>query len=126
MMLIDTDVIVDYARGFTKAQQFLNSTYKVHKYSISVVTAIEFVKGARDKRAQKIAEDLISKFSVMEITDKISKRSFELIKKFHLNYSLALADSLIASTALEYKARLLTKNQKDFDFIPSLSVESPY
>lgn len=126
MIIIDTDVLVDYARGFAKAQHFLDSTYSKQKYSISVVTAVELVKGARDKRAQKVAENLISKFQIVLVSDKMSRRCFELVKKYHLNYSLALADSLVASTALAHRAKLLTKNLKHFDFIPLLEVESPY
>lgn len=126
MIIIDTDVIIDYARSFFKAQKFLDSTYRRGKYSISVVTAIELVKGARDKRVQEVAENLIAKFEIVEISEKISVRCFELIKKYHLSHSLALADSLVASTSLEHGAKLLTRNLKDFNFIPSLKVESPY
>ena len=126
MIILDTDVIIDYIRGFAKAQQFLDSTYKKQRYSISFVTAVELIKGARDKKAQKVAEELISKFQIVEMGETISRRCFDLVKRYHLNHSLALADSLIASSALEYRAKLLTKNLKDYDFIPKLKVESPY
>lgn len=126
MTLLDTDILIDYLRGFSTSQDFLDSAYQYGHYSISVITAIELIRGVRDKKSQKVAEDLISKFQIVEITTKISTRAFELIKAYHLNQSLALADSFIASTVLEHHAKLLTRNLRDFDFIPKLNVQSPY
>ncbi|AMJ66972.1 hypothetical protein AXW84_17195 [Hymenobacter sp. PAMC 26628] len=41
---------------------------------------------------------------------------------FSLSKGLRLADALIAATALHHAAPLLSKNQRDFRFIPGLKL----
>ena len=43
-----------------------------------------------------------------------------LIQDFKLSHGLAIADSLIAATAIETKLKLFTYNLKDFRFINDL------
>jgi len=42
-----------------------------------------------------------------------------------LSHGLLIADGLIAATALEYDEAFITKNQRDYRFIPELKLQ-PY
>lgn len=126
MIIIDSDILVDYLRNHKPARKFVDSTFKKRQYYISVITAIELIRGAKDRESQVVAQDLISKYQIPCLSEKISLLSYKLITKYHLSHSLAMADALIAATALKHKAQLLTKNVKDFDFIPKIKVKSPY
>lgn len=112
-MIIDTDALIWYYRGNEKAKQVIIDAMP---FCVSVVTYIELLQGARDKNElNKIAND-VSRWnvSVLNITERISKRSVALIKQYALSDGLMLADALIAATAIEYDKRILTGNAKHY------------
>lgn len=57
--------------------------------------------------------------------EAISRRADELIGQYYLGYNLEIPDALIAATVIEYNLPLLTKNQRDFRFVPEI-VLFPY
>lgn len=126
MIIVDSDILIDYSRSYRPAQQFLDSTFRKNRYCISVITAIELIRGSQDKESQAVAQDLISKYPILVLSKEISLQSYRLVQKYHLNYSLGMADAFIAATSLQHKAYLLTRNLKHFDFIPDIKVKSPY
>jgi predicted nucleic acid-binding protein len=112
-LIIDTDVLIWYYRGVEKAKQAL---IDATPFSVSAVTYIELLQGARDKNElNKIVNDVNGwNVSVLDITEQISKRSIDLIKQYALSEGLMLADALIAATAIEYDKRILTGNSKHY------------
>ena len=45
---------------------------------------------------------------------------------FFLSHGLVIPDALIAATALEHGLALYTRNVRDFQMIPSLTLVRPY
>jgi predicted nucleic acid-binding protein len=45
-----------------------------------------------------------------------------LLKQYRLSHALGIPDALIAATALGEEIPLVTKNQRDFRFIPDLKL----
>ena len=53
---------------------------------------------------------------------RISIRADQLVTRYFLSYHLAVADALIAATALKYNLPLLSKNQRDFQFMREIGL----
>ena len=60
----------------------------------------------------------------MPITPAIGWRAAVLIDNLALSHGMRLADALIAATAVELKATLLTANAKHFSAIEGLDIEA--
>ena len=68
--------------------------------AISVITYLELVVGCRNKREQREAQKLPTRFNLLHINDFISAQAKELVEKYFLSHGLLIPDALIAATAL--------------------------
>ena len=94
-------------------------------WRISVVTYIELAQGCRDKQElARVKKGLaLSQTETLPINTAISERAMQLVDAYALSHGMKLADSLIAATALEHGATILTSNGKHFNVVDGLSVE---
>jgi len=122
-MLIDSDVLVWLTRGHVGAAQRL---YALEVWRISAVTYIELAQGCRDKAdLARLKKGLAARRTeIVPITPAISRRAAELIDALALSHGLRLADALIAATAIEHQATLLTANAKHFSAVEGLHFEA--
>ncbi len=118
--LVDTDILIDVTRGMESSIRSLQTYAERSEPAISVVTQLELLIGSRDKAELQKIERFIARFEVLWIDPLISSQSVNLIRQYRLSHGLLLADSLIAATALTLNLPLLTKNQRDFQFIEGL------
>ena len=116
--LVDTTVLVDHLRGKTKASKFLERD----DYLVSAITLAELLQGARNKKEQKIIEELISQLAVSWGNKTINQLAIELIQVYFLKHNLRFLDALIAATALQGNLILVTANTKHFQFISGLKL----
>lgn len=117
LILVDSDVLIDVLRKDALAETLLTTLGSVGPLGISVVSRMETIRGCLNAEVQQQAEKLLRRFQVIALDSSISRRADELITRFYLGYNLAVADALIAATALEYDLPLLSKNQRDFLFL---------
>lgn len=127
-IICDTDVLIDY---FDKNQSrnasptnILESLIGLDNVIISSITKMELLYGATNKLDLGIINKKIKRFSIVLINERINLTAIGLIQEFKLSHGLAIADSLIAATAIETKLRLFTYNLKDFKFISDLTLYS--
>ena len=122
MIMIDTDVIIWYMRGNSKAKAAVE---KLNNFFISVVTYMELVQGMRNKRELILLRSALRKWNVkiLFINEDISAKSMFLVEQHYLSSSLVLADALIAATAVANGLKLLTGNTKHYKIIKDLDVE---
>lgn len=120
--LIDSDVLIDVLRQDTTATQVLAVMRQQGQLAVSVVTRMEIVVGCRDKTALQRAERLLKTFAMLPLNEHISMATDVLITAYYLSSGLRIPDALIAATAVYHAAPLLTKNQRDFRFIPDLQL----
>ena len=89
--------------------------------AISVVTRIEALGFHRLRADEEIAlRLLLSSFDEYPITLRTAAGAIELRRQ----RKMSLGDALIAATCLEHGLKLATRNASDFDWIPSLTVDS--
>ncbi len=124
MLIIDTDILIDAARKIPSAVDYLEQAETTTGLAISAVTQMELLVGARDKRAQRNIEQFLARFTLFKLNAAISDTAYDLLLKYRLSHGLAIADSLIAATAIVTAQPLATKNRKDFRFIKGLKLQA--
>ena len=122
LTIIDTDILIDVARGNSDTIDCLLSLEKSSTLAISVVTQMELIIGCRNKKELKDLEKFLRRFQILKITDRISDVTIDLLQQYYLSPSLLIADGLIAATALVHNESFITKNQRDFRFIVGLNL----
>jgi predicted nucleic acid-binding protein len=118
-MLVDTDVIIWALRGNHKAAAAIN---RESELCLSVVSYMELLKGARDKRELLAIRKFLREvgFEFLPITASISQRAVMYMEEYALTSGLNMADALVAATAVEQSLAICTANDKHYGDIPDL------
>ncbi len=124
--LIDTDILVDWSRGFTQATEFLNEAFGSTGITISAVTVLELIAGCRNSAQLADVKRSLARFTVLPLNERVSNITQSLMEEFTLSHGLLLADALIAAAALDSGLALYTKNIRHFRMIPELLIIQPY
>jgi predicted nucleic acid-binding protein len=89
--------------------------------TISVITECELLAStALSTREERRIMDLLELLPRVAVTSRIARAAAQLRRR----YPITIADAVIAATALQSHAILLTRNVKDFQPIRSLHVQS--
>ena len=121
-LLVDTDILIDVARGQEEAIKWLASWERERVIGVSAVTYMELLVGCRNKREQRAVEQFIERFVLVAVDIGISEEAIRLLTKYRLSHGLLIADALIAATAIVQGIPLISKNQKDYRFIEELDL----
>jgi predicted nucleic acid-binding protein len=121
-MLIDTDVLIWYARGNARAIATVNAIEDCH---ISAVSYMELMQVCRSKAELRVVHKAFKsdEHDVLPLTQIISDLACKLVEQYALSHSVHLADALIAATAMSHQLVLLTGNNKHFSAIKGLKLE---
>lgn len=121
-MIFDTDVLIWALRGNFKAAKAVDDC---NERSISVVTYMELLQGAHDKQEVKNIKSFLFdlQFRIHPLTENTGHRASIYIEEYSLAFSLGMADSLIAATAIEAGELLFTGNDKHYKSIAELAVK---
>ncbi len=123
-ILIDTDVIIDFLRGYhlrTKSVFFKIKNLEIKAY-ISLISIVELYAGIEEENNQQeiSLKQLLSLLEILPIDFNLSKRAGNVRRK----YRLSISDSIIAVTSSDYKIKLLTFNVKHFANLPGIELYS--
>ena len=118
-MIFDTDVLIWVLRGHDKAADAVDAA---EARAIAVVTYMELLQGARDKREVKAIKSFLAdmQFRTLPLTENIGHRASIYMEEYGLAISMSMADALIAATAIEANEQLLTGNEKHYKAIKEL------
>ena len=121
-MIFDTDVLIWIFRGNAKAARALDRT---DQRAVSVVTYMELLQGARDKREVKAIKSFLVDmgFSVLPLSENIGHRASIYMEEYNLSTSISMADALIAAAAIEANQQLFTTNDKHYKAIKELDIK---
>ncbi len=118
LILIDTDVLVDFFRGHSKAITFVN-THSPNIILSSIVVA-ELYAGIKAD-AERIAIDkFISIFRVVPVNTEIAKTGGLIKCQYAKSHGIGLADAILAATAQFTNADLKTLNIKHYPMFKNL------
>lgn len=121
MALFDTDVLIWALRGNTRAARAIDGA---HPRQVSVVSYMELVQGARDKREIRLLRSFLMDlgFDVLPLTENIGHRASVYMEEFALKSGLTMADALLASTAVENQSPLCSANVKHLRAISEMEL----
>lgn len=124
--VIDTDIIVDLLRGFSKSVEFFKDIENI-KYNtyFSTVTEVELYSGksCSSLKEQTLINNLLSLMVRINLDKVIARKAGELRRK----YDVPIGDSIIAATAIVTGTKTVaTKNVKHYKNIKEIKVKQPY
>jgi predicted nucleic acid-binding protein len=117
-VLLDTDVLVDFFRGHSKAVAFVN-THSAQIILSSIVVA-ELYAGVRGDAEQAALENFVSLFRVVPIGAEIAKAGGLYRRDYGKSHGVGLADAILAATAEAENAELKTLNTKHYPMLKDL------
>lgn len=120
--LVDTDILIDLLRQREGAAEYLDS---LANWSLSVVSGMELVAGAKSKREFAQIDNILSLYSALPLSAEIGELGYNLMKSYAKSHGLDPDDALIAATAIHEGRKLATKNGKHFEGIGALEVAAP-
>ncbi|MGZ8843339.1 MAG: PIN domain-containing protein [Pyrinomonadaceae bacterium] len=124
--LIDTDVLIDAARGHSDAVAFLSAQYQAAGVQISIISAMELIVGSRNKVELSETKRFLQPARIIPIDSNVSEAAYDFMESFTLSHGLMIPDALIAATASENDLTLVTKNTRHFQMITGIEVIRPY
>lgn len=119
-LVVDTDILIDVARGIPEAVSYLQVKQQQYRVCISTITHLELLVGAQNKTELRTIDRFVQRFGLLRTSEPIADRATQLVRQYRLSHGLLLADAIIAATALEYGIPLATKNQRHYRFIAHL------
>ena len=118
LVLLDTDVLVDFLRGHSKAVAYV----KAHSEHIvfSAIVVGELYAGVRGDEELDKLNNLVSLFRVVPVTAELAKSGGLYKRDYHKSHGTGLADAIIAATAQSANADLKTLNVKHYPMLKGL------
>ena len=120
--LVDTNIMIDYLRGYPPAIALIESLSD--RLSLSTITIAELYAGIRGKDERHNIELLISAFEIISVDQDIAIKAGDYKNTYFKSHQIYLADAMIAATADVFDVILLTLNVKHFPMIKGL--KPPY
>jgi len=120
--LVDNDVLVDYLRHIEPAANYLDS---LGEWSVSVVSGLELIAGAKDNREVAEIDVFLGAYHVVPTNPEIGQLAYNIMKAHAKANGLDPCDAMIAATAIYEGLKLSTKNGKHFRNIEALEIETP-
>nr|WP_320014670.1 type II toxin-antitoxin system VapC family toxin [uncultured Desulfobacter sp.] len=116
--LPDTDVLIDFLRGYQQAIDFINTN--ASQIILSTIVIAELYAGVRGKQEITILNDFVSLFEVISMDSEIAKIGGLYKRDFGKSHGVGLADAIIAATCHSKNAQLKTLNIKHYPMIKNL------
>ena len=117
-VLFDTDVLIDFLRGYDKAVSFVNVNLdRIILSSIVVAELYAGVRGGKDDVEQVVLENFLSLFRVVPVSGDIAKLGGLYKRDYGRSHGIGLADAIVAATAALEDAELRTLNVKHYPML---------
>jgi predicted nucleic acid-binding protein len=117
-ILLDTDVLVDFFRGYSKAVAFVNAHSS--RIVLSSIVVAELYAGVKRDAEQAVLDNFVSLFRVVPVSAAIAKSGGLYKRDFGKSHGVGLADAILAATAEAENAQLKTLNTKHYPMLKGL------
>ncbi|MEA5620974.1 type II toxin-antitoxin system VapC family toxin [Cronbergia sp. UHCC 0137] len=122
--LYDTNIFIYYlADDITVNSWFTEEFLNLHEIIVSPIIRIELLSfTGLSKEEEQSIEDLLSQFNTVPLLREIENQTIQIKQQ----YKIKLPDAIIAATAINQDAFLVTRNVSDFKGITGLKIENPF
>jgi predicted nucleic acid-binding protein len=117
-ILLDTDVLVDFFRGHSKAVAFVNA--HSDRIILSSIVVAELYAGVKGDAEQTALENFVSLFRVVPVSAEIAKAGGLYKRDYSKSHGVGLADAILAATAEAENAELKTLNTKHYPMLKGI------
>lgn len=106
-LLFDSAILIDFLNQVPGSQQAIRGDRQL---SVSIITWIEVLAGARTPESERTARELLSLCAIFPLSNEIAERAAALRRERRVK----LRDAVIWATAQQHGLILVTRNTKDF------------
>ncbi len=117
-ILVDTDIFIDFLRGYNKAIAFIDKFSS--QIILSPIVVAELYAGVKGNGELTVLDNFISIFHVVPLTSKIAKIGGLYKRDFGKSHGVGLADAILAATVEVEQAELKTLNVKHYPMFKAL------
>jgi len=118
--LFDSTILIAHLRGVTPATELLRVAAADGEARASVLSRVEIEGGMRSTERGQVAR-LFTALVMEPVTDTIAARAGEMLRKYRRSHSsIDIVDYVVAATAEEVGAELLTLNVRHFPMVRGL------
>jgi len=121
-ILIDTDVMVDFLRGYGNAVSLVKGC--AGGIVMSSIVVAELYAGVKGERELAILDDFIAFCHIAPVTQKIARLGGLYKRDYAKSHGVGLADAIIAATAELEELDLKTLNIRHYPMLKGL--KPPY
>jgi predicted nucleic acid-binding protein len=122
LLVIDTDVLIDYLRDQPQAVAFLEGSDR--PLAVSVVSIAELYVGVREGAERQRLDVFVSAFEVLALGQEAAVQAGLFRRQYGRSHGTGLADALIAAIVQTAGATLATLNRRHFPMLANVVV--PY
>lgn len=122
MMIVDTDVLIDYLRDQPGAVAFLEGCEQ--PLAASVLSIAELYVGVRDGDERQRLDAFVAAFEALPLERDAAVRAGLWRRQYGPSHGTGLADALIAASVHQAGATLATLNRRHFPMLADVLV--PY
>ena len=119
-IVIDTNIFIYLFKQDLKLATLMDSLRLKHHLIVNTIVHAELIQGSKDKAEIRHIEKYLTNFEYKHIDSRDAAEAIELIRSYSKSHGLLLADALLAGQCLMKGYHLMTRNLKDFRFIPNL------
>ena len=117
-ILLDTDILVDFLRGHSKAMAFVKACST--RVLLSSIVVAELYAGVKGDAEQAVLDDFVSLFRIVPVSVNIAKAGGLYKRDYGKSHGVGLADAILAATAEAEDAELKTLNSKHYPMVKGL------
>ena len=126
MILVDTDVWIDFFAGADPGAQAVERLLAQRRAALSVISVFELFCGAQNRKQVTQIETLVSAVQPIDLTPGAARSAGEHYLRLRAQGRLiGNQDLMLAAAAAELGIAVLTRNRDHFERIEGLAVLSP-
>lgn len=121
-VLLDTGVLIAHLRNLPGVKEFMKRLASEATLLVSAVTVVEIWQGAKSAEIEK-TRLLFEALKVIPLDENLAERAGQLAGRLRQSgLTIGLTDAVIAATAIQAKASIITTNPRHFTPISELVV----
>lgn len=117
-ILLDTDVLIDFFRGYGKAVSFVNRNND--RIILSSIVVAELFAGVKGDKEEVALQNFVSLFRVIPVDTEIGKAGGLYKRDYGKSHGIGLADAILAATVQKENAELKTLNIKHYPMLKGI------